>query len=143
MEIRFRGKDYLGNWKNGNLLKIEDTFYIIGENDMYKDGHHICQSSDHPLWVDENYIGQFTGLKDKNGVEIYDGDFISLTSSSGEIIIHQVHISEKGLSTELRNIERTDPWNQFSHIRNEWWEDFKNDISVIGNKYDNPELIKK
>ena len=137
MEIKFRGIDrFTGQMRYGDLAHNKGISSNVGE-DLYDrvmvGGYEVKSET----------VGQYIRRKDKNGVEIYDGDFISLTSSSGEIIIHQVHISEKGLSTELRNIERTDPWNQFSHIRNEWWEDFKNDISVIGNIYDNPELLKE
>lgn len=137
MEIKFRGIDrFTGQMRYGDLAHNKGIS-SNKEEDLY-DRVMIGGYE-----VKEETVGQYIGRKDKNGIEIYDGDFISLTSSSREIIIHQVHISAKGLSTELRNIERTDPWNQFSHIRNEWWEDFKNDISVIGNKYENSELIKQ
>lgn len=136
MEIKFRGIDrFTGQMRYGDLAHNKGISSNVGE-DLYDrvtvGGYEVRTET----------VGQYIGRKDKNGVEIYDGDFISLTSSSGEIIIHQVHISGKGLSTELRNIEYTDPWNQFSEPRNEWWKKFKNNISVFGNIYNNPELLK-
>ena len=136
MEIKFRGIDrFTGQMRYGDLAHNKGISSNVGE-DLYDrvtvGGYEVRTET----------VGQYIGRKDKNGVEIYDGDFISLTSLSGEIITHQVHISEKGLSVELRNIEYNNPWNQFTPASNNWWEDFKNDISVIGNKYNNPELIK-
>lgn len=72
----------------------------------------------------ENIIHmQYTGLKDKNGKEIYDGDIIIWSEKRYKIVWHE---KIAGFVMENNGIERPD---------------IEFDIEIIGNIYENPELI--
>ena len=74
-------------------------------------------------------IMQFTGLKDKNRKEIYEGDIVELERAKYQVYWHQ-HIAKWEL--ERLNIKG------FSNIGLINW----NNCEVIGNKFENPELLK-
>lgn len=94
---------------------------------------------------------QSTGLKDKSGVEIFDGDVVAYFDgdeqiSENVIIRYGKHTDEASVLEEKPKhigfyVEVTEETATFDVI--DMYEDFKEDIKVIGNIYENPELLEE
>jgi len=124
-DIEFRGKRKdNGQWIHGNLIIDEDRYYIcLGINEHIKrDDYEVYM-----LEVIPETVGQYTGLHDKNGKEIYEGDIVKITFS--EEIMPIVFNKARFVIVDKYN-------NRF-----ELYE-FVNNLEVIGNTTDNPELLE-
>jgi len=104
---------------------------------------HFYESPyDLPHQVKSNPLMQFTGLKDKNGKEIYDGDILSHPT--------YCNFDFSGKYTNDVKWGETGDSDGYSHDKHFEWivgEDSLADVyeqsEIIGNIYDNPELIKQ
>lgn len=132
--IKFRGRS-CGFWAHGNLH--------IRKHDEYGDCAYIIGFTQNPsstTIVDINTIGQFTGLHDKNGKEIYEGDIIRSFDSKGEPIIHYLLYDneEAGFVAVLKGSAKGD--FGYGRCYQQWITECEKE--VIGNIHDNLELLK-
>ena len=112
-EILFRGKrPYNGEWVCGFLVKMFGAYHIIDKDDE-NTAYEVIQET----------VGQYTGLKDKNGKRIWEGDILALRGGIPLVVrFEDGAFILKGSSIPMR---------------------FANKFAVIGNITDNPELLEK
>lgn len=137
-EILFRGKDLKNNeWTEGYYCRYGWTG---------KEKDYIIPDYASVLWgveVDSNTIGQYTGLTDKNDVKIFEGDIVKGTAYSGKFVGVIVWIDEiGGFGVRYRKRQEATAWENSSILKcasKGRTDEFT--AEVIGNIYDNPELI--
>lgn len=85
------------------------------------------------------FIMQYTGLKDKNRVEIYEGDVVRATAAKNHVMVGQVIYSPRGAEFTITGIYNGQPtlWS-FSYLNSLHGQ---GRYEVIGNIYENPELL--
>lgn len=137
-EILFRGKRKdNGEWGYGDLIHNDNGFndqvfiakLIIGENEdkhQFDDDEILLGWS--PYNVIPSTIGQYTGLTDKNGRKIFEGDIVKYSTNKVGIINYGI------ACFSVQDIKsRNNPALDII------FADYSN-VEVIGNIYDNPEL---
>lgn len=112
---KFRARDQRGNWHIGLLTFMFGQYAIVNESD-----------ENTVYLIDKETIGQSTGLKDKNGMDIFDGD---IGWDDHQEVHGQVIFENGAFKYEWDNIsedlfEATD------------------DIEIVGNIYENLELLE-
>lgn len=150
--IKFRGKKpYTGDWVFGDLLHIAGgcLIYFGSNTDTTKPDIEECNPVAVELFNDEvavvlsDTVGQFTGLTDKNGAEIYEGDIIR--SPLGHVVIvkfgYKEHIVKHDIFTDRFAAYGWIVGNVINGITDFLDNEFLQG-EVIGNIHDNPELLK-
>lgn len=125
-EIKFRGKRLdNGEWIEGDLLRMNGHWFIF--LDPAPEGIDKYE-------VDPATVGEFTGLKDKNGKEIYEGDVMEIpeTDFNAEIIGRVLFEEDAYYIIPLRG----------GHLWGLHWSLRKHDAKIIGNIHDNPKFLK-
>lgn len=142
-EIKFRAKRLdNGEWVNGSGLLVADDFCVIDrDTEMYVDEKYEWAGNTHFFRVagamcDLKTIGQYTGLKDKNGKEIYEGDIIRSFDSNDDTILHYIVWEE----ARFVALYKSRSFRSKCFLKQDWLDEF--DKEVIGNIHDNPELLK-
>lgn len=140
-EIEFRGKRVDNNkWVYGFYSQFHNRPVLDEPNshqifELLEEGIRFAGTSIGGLWriINENTLGQYTGLKDKNGTKIFEGDILVFCKGA----THPIKVYWDCLGWKfLRNgkrIEGAFECDISSHIRQ---------CEIIGNIHDNPELLE-
>lgn len=125
-KILFKAKKLSdGEWVKGSLVKTPFGTFI----EWYEDS--ICNKRE----VDTDTVCQFTGLKDKNGKEIFEGDILA---HDGKVIGHVVGGVRGYCYDVIYKNPRYDPsWSLYGTVVN----DYKGNVEVVGNVIDNHDLL--
>ena len=142
-EIKFRGKSYYNEWVYGDLKHLSTGHGLMTNEEIFT-----------YTKVNPETIGQYTGLTDKIGNKIFEGDILRLTIPDG---------STRHFVVEWANEDRTlKPLNGFQHDGNPirisgWcfnWNGHRlyptvmdgvpdnERMEIVGNIHDNPDLLK-
>lgn len=131
-EIVFRGKRLdNGQWIYGDLRQFSGRSWGICDRELRR-----------TLRVDPATVGEFTGVAGKNGVKVFEGDIVSIPFEEDRdpweldcpcYLSAEVFFSEEHHGWCVRFLDGCD---------DEWlWEYDECELEVIGNIYDNPELV--
>ena len=135
-EILFRGKlEYNGKWIYGDLLQYENGDIAIFGDKLSSFGCECTEMSKRDR-VNPDTVGQYTGLKDKDGRKIFEGDILDYTLFDAFGEDHQY----KGVVKWIDDCFICDNSDGFNGLA--WAVNQSLELEVIGNVTDNPELIK-
>lgn len=131
-EILFRGKRTdNGDWVEGGILCTENWTSIFVCKDYQGNFNEAPYSDIEEFDVIPETVGQYTGLTDKNGTKIFEGDIVKYGDTVHNVVFEQRNgTAYFGL---VYSTLETAPFDNYQDLRQ---------IEVIGNIHDNPELLE-
>lgn len=141
-EILFRGKTEKGKWIEGFYTMLDEDgdgqwiehYILTGNSDKFY-GSGTCRETFEKAEVLPGTVGQFTGLLDKNGTRIFQGDVVK------RIFVYE-HLQEVEQVWEVYWGQRCWMKRKYNGIGFSFDSIEARDSEVIGNIHDNPELLE-
>lgn len=143
-EILFRGKRVdNGEWALGDLIASKNKYYIHPRANAFQvDG--VLSRSVVMHEVKKESVGQFTGLKDKRGYPIFEGDVVADFVNDKILSVGDVQFKCGVFGVEWThnkaNRRMVGVFGQRHNLRR-LDDDIMDDIEVIGNRFEFPELL--
>ena len=130
--IKFRAKNLNGVWYYGSLVysdKFDAVIYFQTGNGSIKSMKWV--------YVNQETVGQFTSLYDCNGKEIYEGDILKWKADNRlYAVIFKWGMFYASVEVCNKDIYGGFPLHALAEVNGK-------DVEIVGNIYDNPELIQK